>query len=234
MAKRKYLGEILVKNKVLTKKQVKDLLEMQQSNGIRLGELAIQDNKAIDRDITQALAEQFEMEYVEISNIDIDTDILDLIPYEVAREHHIVPVEFREYEDGEGLELVVAMRDPLDLYTLDNVRFMVAMPVHAVLATANDISMCMQLNYCGNANRKLVERDERTKIDRNCFRRDELVNFRNRAMIIAECSITNVYWKEAYLKLASACDALDAMTAREEGYDQVVEKPKKKKKVKKK
>ncbi len=142
MAQRsKKIGEILIEMGCLTPESLNEALEHQKTRNERLGDILIELGYVQPEDLTRALAEQFEMEIVDLDSFEIDADVIQMVPAELALEHKIVPIDFDEEE------LVIAMGDPLDLYTLDNLRFVVNCQVHCVLATKQSISDALQRYY---------------------------------------------------------------------------------------
>jgi type IV-A pilus assembly ATPase PilB len=130
---RQMIGEILEAMGCITAEDIDAALEEQKGSGQRLGDILIEKGVVSDIDVTRALAEQFDIEMVDIEGMDIQRDVVSLVPQELTREHNLIPIELN---DG---VLVVAMSDPLDLFALDNLRFMVNYPVESVLATKEAI-----------------------------------------------------------------------------------------------
>ena len=139
---RQMLGEILEMMGCVSPADIKAALEAQQATGKKIGEILVEQGGVSDIDVTRALAEQFEIEMVDIEGMDIPREVVEMVPNELAREHNIIPIEMNE-----GV-LTVAMSDPLDLFTLDNLRFVINCPVECVLATADAIKKAL-IKYYG-------------------------------------------------------------------------------------
>ena len=92
-------------------------------------------------DILKALANQFGMETISLSGMDIPQDVLDLVPGEVARRYKIVPV----YKTDNAL--TVALSDPLDVETLDSLRYVLKCNVEGVVAPAEEIELALNNYY---------------------------------------------------------------------------------------
>jgi len=135
------LGEILIEMGCLTAEALAEALDQQKSRKERLGEILVSLGYVQPEDLTRALAEQFEMEMVDLDSIEIDRSVIERVPEELAREHRIIPIEF------ENNILTIAMGDPLDLYSLDNLRFVVNCQVECVLATKQAIEDALTKNY---------------------------------------------------------------------------------------
>ena len=94
-------------------------------------------------EITQVMAEQYGMEMVSLRELDVDQEVIDCIPAELARRHMVLPVWKR------GNELTVAISDPQDLDTLDSLRYSLPYDVVPVVAAAKEIKSAINLFYSG-------------------------------------------------------------------------------------
>ncbi|MFH1707753.1 MAG: ATPase, T2SS/T4P/T4SS family [Planctomycetota bacterium] len=138
----KMLGEILIENGVVTQVQIAKALEVQmQQGGKRIGEILVEQGVVDEEEIIRALAEQFDLPVVDLNAIEIPKTILREIPQEIARQNKVVPIE------STADRLVVAIADPLDLGTLDNLRFMTNKNVEANLATSKSIMAAIDRVY---------------------------------------------------------------------------------------
>lgn len=130
MAKpRRQLGAILRTLGIIDDAQLQDALKFQQENSCKIGEALIQLKYATQVQITQALARQFNLPYVDLSKGEIAKEVIDLVPKNVVEDHNIIPVK------KTAKSLIVAMTDPLDLMTLDNLKFILACDVECALTT---------------------------------------------------------------------------------------------------
>ena len=137
----KRLGDLLLEIGSISKDDLADALNKQKESKERLGDLLLDLGYVKPEDLTRALAEQFEMDIIDLDDYDIDPDVIEKVPQEFAREHHLVPLEL---EDD---QLTVATSDPLDLDVMDNLRFLINCNVECVLATKQDIDKALQKYY---------------------------------------------------------------------------------------
>jgi len=91
--------------------------------------------------ISQAIADYFGMDAVDLSTMDIEKPILELIPPEIARRYKVLPVARRDET------LLVALEDPLNINTLDNLRYILKRNVEAVVADGDDIAASIERSY---------------------------------------------------------------------------------------
>ncbi len=114
--KRKRLGEILLEWGVTSQQSIEEALAHGRKKGLRLGEAMVALNLASEEDIAKALASQFDMEYIDLTP-DMQASEAHLLPEEVIRNRMVLPL------NREGGKLKVVITDPLDLETLDMLRF---------------------------------------------------------------------------------------------------------------
>jgi type IV pilus assembly protein PilB len=115
--KRRRLGEILVEWGVVMPEGVEEALSHSQKQGLRIGEALVALGLADEEDVTKALASQYDMEYINLDrNLQIPTD-LSIVPEDIIKKHLVLPVS------KEDNRLKIIITDPLDLETLDMLRF---------------------------------------------------------------------------------------------------------------
>lgn len=133
--KQKKLGEILVSWNVISQKSVEDALVHAQKIGKRIGEALVELELCKEEDVTKALATQFDLAYVDLDKNTTVKASLDqnLIPEKMIKAHQILPLG---QNDG---KLQVLVSDPLDLETLDMLRFRLNPNIEISLAPPSKI-----------------------------------------------------------------------------------------------
>src|SRR5438094_599762 len=111
------LGEILIRENILTPQQLKEALEYQRLNGGRLGYNLIKLGFVAEEALTSALSRQYGVPAVNLTSIDIDEGIVRLIPREVAQRYCVLPIS------RVGMTLTLAMSDPTNVYAMDDIKF---------------------------------------------------------------------------------------------------------------
>src|SRR5207253_2249269 len=110
------LGEILVRENLISITQLQKALEHQKKTGGRLG-IALTKLGFIDeKDLTNFLAKQYGVPSINLSDFEIAADVIALVPPELSRRHLLIPI------NKTGSTLIVAMSDPSNIYALDDLR----------------------------------------------------------------------------------------------------------------
>jgi type IV pilus assembly protein PilB len=131
---RKKLGELLVRQGAVSSAQVDKALQMAQGSGKRIGEAMIEAGFCKPKDVAKALAEQFGLQFLDLSSKDGMGEIQpDLIPEELIKKHFILPVS----KSGNRMKVVV--HDPMNLELLDMLRFRLNVELDPMLAAKDDI-----------------------------------------------------------------------------------------------
>lgn len=131
--RRKKLGEILVSWNILAPNSLADAIAYAGQNGKRIGEALVELELATQEDVTKALAAQFDLEYVDLDKNVVVPSTLELVDEKFIRNHKILPMS------KEGNKLKVILSDPLDLETLDKLRFLTGCEVEVALAPESKI-----------------------------------------------------------------------------------------------
>jgi type IV pilus assembly protein PilB len=115
---RRKLGEILVQWGLLTEQQLERARQLSESSQQRIGQVLVQLGYVTESDVAKALAYQFDLEYIDLDQPNaINKEKLGLLPPDVIRKYLVLPL------DKVGGRLKIVIHDPLDLETLDNLRF---------------------------------------------------------------------------------------------------------------
>ncbi|MBN1807991.1 MAG: Flp pilus assembly complex ATPase component TadA [Planctomycetes bacterium] len=139
---RKMIGEILVDLGLVAQEDIDAAIQDQMSgNSKRLGEILVEKEILEPADVTMALAEQHQMEVVDLDSLEIPREIIEVIPSDKARQLKIIPI------DLDGNNLTVAIADPLDIFSLDELRFLLNMQIEPILASPEAIEDALNRYY---------------------------------------------------------------------------------------
>ncbi|HXN07137.1 MAG TPA: type II secretion system protein GspE, partial [Nitrospiria bacterium] len=139
--KKKFLGEMLIAEGLLTPEQLEAALQEQKQSGGRIGGILKSLKYVSDEDIIKTLGRQMGIPHLSLENIMIDQDILKLLPETTARRFQVFPVSKR------GSTLTLAMADPLNVFAIDDIKKVTGFDVQAVVSTENDISRTIERFY---------------------------------------------------------------------------------------
>ncbi len=138
---RRRLGSILRALGVVNNDQLKEALTYQQENGGRLGEVLLEMEYATSVQVTQALARQFSLPYVDVSKGEIPEEVIASVPASVVEERNILPIK------KTNRSLLVAMTDPLDLVTIEDLRFLLGTEVDCALTAPESMEAAIKKYY---------------------------------------------------------------------------------------
>jgi len=130
---RQKLGEILVQWGVVSAAAVAEALEHASGESLLIGEALVQLGMVDEEDVTKALASQFDMEYIDLDNNVVAPTEMHLIPDDLIRKHLVLPLS----RDDNCLKVIVT--DPLDLGTLDMLRFRLNCKLEPCLASRTKV-----------------------------------------------------------------------------------------------
>ena len=112
----KTLGQLLLEEGLISQEQLDASLTMQAAEGGFLGRILVRQGFVSQEAVASALVKQCKIPHLSLLDYNIGPDVLQLIPAEVCRQHHVLPI------DKLGRILTVAMVDPLDLDALQAIR----------------------------------------------------------------------------------------------------------------
>jgi type IV pilus assembly protein PilB len=122
------LGDLLVREGLITREQLDQALAEQRNTGARLGYCLVKLGLVQETEITKALARQYRMPAVDQSRFEVDPKIIKLVPGDVAVKHMVLPLK------REGRTLTVAMADPTNMGVVDDLKFITRYDIFPVIA----------------------------------------------------------------------------------------------------
>jgi len=139
------LGEILVKESLITQDQLQKALEFQRVNGGKLGSCLTKMGFITDDDITGVLSRQYGVPSINLKYYEIDPNVIRLIPQDTATRYQVVPLS------RVGSVLTIAMTDPTNVFAMDDVKFMTGFNVEPVVASETAIADAISRFYGGGS-----------------------------------------------------------------------------------
>src|SRR5512146_674336 len=138
------LGDLLVKEKVISQQQLEQALKAQRDNGSRLGSALVKLGFLTEEDVTNFLSRQYGVPAINLSYFEIDQAVVKLVPYETAKRYQILPLS------RVGASLTIAMVDPTNVFAMDDIKFMTGFNIEPVVASESAIIEAIDKAYGGN------------------------------------------------------------------------------------
>src|SRR5262245_4998507 len=140
------IGELLVRQKLISLQQLRKAQEEQRREGTSLGYALAKMGFVSDKQITEFLSQQYRVQAVDLREYEIDPEVLKLIPHEICERHRILPVS------RAGSSLIVAMADPSNLHAIDDIKFTTGYNVEPVVASETAIVEAIERYYNQESN----------------------------------------------------------------------------------
>ncbi|HEY8175557.1 MAG TPA: ATPase, T2SS/T4P/T4SS family [Gemmatimonadaceae bacterium] len=122
------IGDLLVREGLITKEQLEKALQEQKQNGTRVGYNLVKLGFIPETELTKMLARQYKMPAVDLSKFTVDPKIAKLIPGEMALKNLVLPLK------RDGRTLTVAMADPTNMGVIEDMKFITRYDVFPVIA----------------------------------------------------------------------------------------------------
>jgi len=135
------LGEILVRENLISPQHLREALDYQREHGGRLGFNLVKLGLISDDMITAVLSRQYGIPSVNLDLFKIDPNVLSLIPQEVAQKHSVLPLS------RVGATLTLAMVDPTNVFAMDDVKFMTGLNVEPVVVAEGSVQQAIAMYY---------------------------------------------------------------------------------------
>jgi general secretion pathway protein E/type IV pilus assembly protein PilB len=142
---RRPLGQILISQGILSEDQLRIALLEQMKSNQPVGKLLVSLGFVTEATLRDALSESLGKKSVELSNTVIDPSALKLVPRELAKRHHLLPLDYSEADE----RLTVAISDHNDLVALDKIRALLpeGVEIETMLASESEISRAIDQYY---------------------------------------------------------------------------------------
>jgi len=135
------IGELLVREKMLSLQQLQQAQDEAKRTGKRLGATLARLGYVNDQALTQFVAKQYSLPSINLSEIEIDATVLKLVPREICEKHQVIPVR------RSGPTLIVAMADPSNIYAIDELKFLTQYNIEPVVASENALEAALSRYY---------------------------------------------------------------------------------------
>jgi type IV pilus assembly protein PilB len=139
------LGELLVRENLISLQQLQKAQEEQKKAGGRIGYHLTKLGFIEESELTNFLSKQYGVPSINLSEFDIDAEVVRLVPKDVAEKHQCIPV------NRAGASLILAMSDPSNIYAIDDVKFLTGYNIEVVVASEQAIKESLEKYYSEKA-----------------------------------------------------------------------------------
>ncbi|HMK42540.1 MAG TPA: type IV-A pilus assembly ATPase PilB [Dissulfurispiraceae bacterium] len=142
------LGNLLLKEQLITEEQLLEALKEQKIKGKRLSSILIKLGFVSEDALTAVLSSQFNIPAVKLTQQRIDKSLLRTVSYETAKRYQLMPIA------KQGDTISIAMADPSDTFAIDHVKFLTGMKVGVVIASESEIETVIESYYKGKPTKR--------------------------------------------------------------------------------
>ncbi len=135
------LGELLVRENLISMAQLKKAQDEQSKTGGRIGYHLIKTGAIEESKLTDFLSKQYGVPAINLKDFDIDPEIIKLVPKEVCEKHLIIPV------NRAGASLIIAMSDPSNIFAMDDIKFLTGYNIETVVSSEMAIREAIERYY---------------------------------------------------------------------------------------
>ena len=135
------LGELLVRENLISLQQLQKAQAEQRKTGARIGSLLVKSGAIAEGDLTQFLSKQYGVPAISLKDFDVDDEVIKLVPKNIAEKHQVLPV------NRAGSSLIVAMSDPSNIFAIDEIKFHTGYNVEPVVASEVAIKEAIEHYY---------------------------------------------------------------------------------------
>ncbi|WP_173329264.1 GspE/PulE family protein [Ruminococcus flavefaciens] len=137
------IGDYLVNQGLITSEQLQQVLDAQKaSNGSKkFGDVVVELGFMSEVNFAKALAGNLRVQYVDLDNVEINTEAVQMVPEALARKHTVIAINVQ------GKRLTVATNDPVNFIVLEDIKVSTGMDTVPVLATTSAINKAIGKCY---------------------------------------------------------------------------------------
>jgi len=146
------LGEVLLKEGLITPQQLKEALDYQRAHGGRLGSIFVSLGMVQDEAITAVLSRQYGVPAVNLDLFDVDPNAVRLLPEETARKYMVLPLA------RNGSTMTLAMVDPANVFAIDDIKFMTGLNIDQVVVSELSLERALARYYAPEKGLVLAEK----------------------------------------------------------------------------
>ncbi|MBD1399396.1 type IV-A pilus assembly ATPase PilB [Pelovirga terrestris] len=135
------LGELLIRNQMISDDQLAKAISEQKTEGIRLGAALIKLGYVQEHDLATFLSKHYGVPSIDLKEFEVDPAVIKLVPAAVAQKYQLLPI------NRAGATLIVAMSDPSNIFAIDDIKFMTGYNVEVVVAAEAAVKEAIDIYY---------------------------------------------------------------------------------------
>lgn len=148
------LGQLLVSSGVISEKQLEEALKIQRKSDEKLGQILVTMGAVPDEDtVYEYLGKQLNIAYVKPSDIELNPEIVKLIPLDIAKKFNVIAIGKIKKT------LIVALSDPRNIYVLDALKFITGYTIQPVICSESSIQKAIDELYQDKGNLEEIIKD---------------------------------------------------------------------------
>ena len=152
----KRLGDMLLDSGYITTDQLTTALSLQKDSGMRLGETLIDAGYITEKELIDVLCMQLGIDFIDLTNVILPTDLTQTIPKNMAKKYNMVPVK------ATPDEVFVAMSDPMNFIAQEEARTATRRRIVPMVSTKLAIERAIMQLYGNEGAARAIE-DMRTE-----------------------------------------------------------------------
>jgi len=137
----KKLGDVLLDGGLITTDQLQRAVSEQKQSGAMLAPTLVKLGFMGEPELLDFLSKQYGVPAVDPSKLEVDQEVIDLIPSNIVQKYKIVPISL------DGQTLTISMVDPSNLFAVDDIRFLTRKNIRVTVATETAIKQAMDRFY---------------------------------------------------------------------------------------
>lgn len=135
------LNKILVERRIISETKLKEAVEIQKVKGGRLSDILVEKGYVDKNDLMLVLSEELSIPPINLARFKIEKDIVKLIPRNIASHYQIIPIS------KIGNMLTIAMADPLNVFTIDDIKSLTGFQIGVLITTEKEIEAAIEVYY---------------------------------------------------------------------------------------
>ncbi len=192
------LGELLVRENLISLQQLQQAQEQQKKEGGRLGYHLTKLGAIEESELTNFLSKQYGVPSINLNDFDIDPEVVKLVPRDVCEKHSCIPV------NRAGASLIVAMSDPSNIFAIDDIKFLTGYNVEVVVASDAQIKDAIDRYYnVGPSYEEVMEGFDDADIEVGTEEEEDVVDLERSAEDAPVVKLVNLILVDAIKKGAS-------------------------------